>query len=639
MRHRSSWSRLVGCLSAGILLAPSVATACGGFFCNAVNPVPIVQAGERVVFIKHGSFTTMHIEVAYAGQPTSFSWMLPLPHVPLDTDGKPLPLDKALRLSHPRIFDQLQADTAPSFRVNNTFKGSQCMFASAAGGTGGGPVLQDSASSPSNQSKGVTVLQEANVGPYAAIIIKATNADDLYTWLKENQYQQDPVAKPILKTYIEKDFVFLGLKLQNGKAAGDLRPVALTLGEDAPCVPLRLTSIAATADMPILVFVLGPGRAVPKNNLHVLVNPKALTWPGAGNYQQVLSDAVDQAAGHAFVTEYAGPTDSLAGDFANVAAPGFAKAAAQLESATTLGAVIDAYGALGLPADATWQSLLQATVTKPADLKGYPYGNCYYAPGGGGFGSDASGGAPTPGCEPNDTHVTTDAEFYNYLSVWLDQKLAITADLAKLKQRIQDEVLAPLKEMEGFVAQTRTVTRFYTTIDPEEMTKDPIFAFNAALPDVKKDHVLTTVTHMDTGNSCGFSHVVATYEDGSTHVFDCQQFSCPPTLGPVAGVSPMLGAEVLDEQGGPTPIAKSDISKVDALLTLAEAGKKSLPEGTTLEPVPPYVPSTTGNTAKLDGSSGGSTGCSVAPTARPSAGLLGLLLGLAVVLRRRGLRS
>lgn len=67
--------------------------------------------------------------------------------------------------------------------------------------------------------------------------------------------------------------------LLNGTTIGDLRPISVTLGEEAPCVPLRLTAIAATVDMPITVYVLGPHRAVPKNNLHAVINPRALTWP------------------------------------------------------------------------------------------------------------------------------------------------------------------------------------------------------------------------------------------------------------------------------------------------------------------------------------------------------------------------
>ena len=37
------------------------------------------------------------------------------------------------------------------------------------------------------------------------------------------------------------------------RTQSDIKPIALTMSEQAPCVPLKLTSIAATPEMPILV--------------------------------------------------------------------------------------------------------------------------------------------------------------------------------------------------------------------------------------------------------------------------------------------------------------------------------------------------------------------------------------------------
>ena len=67
-------------------------------------------------------------------------------------------------------------------------------------------------------------------------------------------------AEPLLDEYVGKGFTFLGIKLQNGQDSGDIKPIALTMSEQAPCVPLKLTSIAATPEMPILVWVLGEGE-------------------------------------------------------------------------------------------------------------------------------------------------------------------------------------------------------------------------------------------------------------------------------------------------------------------------------------------------------------------------------------------
>ncbi len=81
-----------------------------------------------------------------------------------------------------------------------------------------------------------------------------------------------PKSEPLLDEYVQKGFKFLGIKLQNGQDSGDIKPIALTMSEQAPCVPLKLTPIAATPEMPILVWVLGEGRAVPTNFIHAVAN-------------------------------------------------------------------------------------------------------------------------------------------------------------------------------------------------------------------------------------------------------------------------------------------------------------------------------------------------------------------------------
>ena len=127
------------------------------------------------------------------------------------------------------------------------------------------------------------------------------------SWLNKNGYQIPDKSVPIVNAHVEKGDVFLALKLLNGKGIEAIRPIRLKVKNADPCVPLRLTSIAASEDMSVVVTVAGPGRAVPKNGLHVVVNPLRLNWfAGASNYPQVLAAAIDEAGGHAFSAEAAG---------------------------------------------------------------------------------------------------------------------------------------------------------------------------------------------------------------------------------------------------------------------------------------------------------------------------------------------
>ncbi len=558
-------------LAAATLLAPP-ARACGGFFCNAQTLSPIYQAGERILFAKHDGRTTMHIEIVYQGDPTAFGWLLPLVEPPTDTDGKPLPLDKAVSISSQRVFDLLQTRTDPIFGVQNRFDDDACLPMPDFGGG------QDASSSADADDYDpgpppVVVLQQAKVGPYDAQLIQAKSSDTLMEWLDANGYVQDPAAKPHLSYYVGMGYVFLGIRLQTGKTTGDLKPIALTLGEDAPCVPLKLTSIAATPNMPMLVWVLGDGRAVPKNFIHAVVNPQAIRFPGGNNYLQVVGAALDTAAGRAWVTEFA---DSAA-PFRNQLLPPNQRDTTALQAASTLSGVLAAVPGT-IAASDDFRDLLRELVPMPADLEGYPYGNCYYD--------------PTPPdwrqCPDDDAdHVTTEAEFYGYLDYWAarvdEGALTLDVDLAALKQRIVSDLIAPLVAIEGLFASTTTLTRFFTALDPAEMTRDPVFAFNPALPPVSRVHTVQTVIK---ANADCDSWVEATYPDGSTATFPCGN-GCfgQPTIGPVDGAPPIKVLQVLDETGDPIDFAPSQAEEVDALLDLALPGQPSLPA--TFEPIPP----------------------------------------------------
>jgi hypothetical protein len=625
LRSLLAASLALGAAAATLLPSPA-ARACGGFFCNAQTLTPIVQAGERILFARHDDKVTMHIEVAYAGEPTQFGWILPLPEVPTDAAGQPVPLNEIVQISSQIVFDTLQSATAPTFRVNNTFGPDMCErdfnngpFPSAGG-------FADSSASADSSPGGtptppVVVLQEAKVGPYNAQLIQATETQALYDWLNKEGYFQDPAALPLLDHYLDGGYVFLGIKLQTGKGNGDLKPLSLTFSEAAPCVPLRLTAIAATPAMPILVWVLGQGRAIPKNFIHAVVNDQALTFPGASSYQQVVSDAVDALQGRAWVTEYAQPAGQLSGSFI----ADNARNTGPLLAATTWAELSTAVRNSGLPQSSDYNDILADQIAMPEGLRGFPFGNCYYDP------TIPSGQDPGRwGCSPNGDHVTTEAEFYGFLDYWLAEAAAgriapIAVDVPTIAARIAKEIVGPLARVEDLMAAPGAVlTRFFTRIDPGAMDRDPIFAFNKDLPNVSPDHVVETL--IETDAQCQ-SYVIATYADGSKYTYDCGG-GCfgTPSIGPVPDAPALLTAEVLDETGKPKPFDPSQSKAIDTLLAGASPGSPSLPatfellaprrEGNPAWPNPP------GGGGSAVSGGGGPLGC--------QGGGLGLTLGLSL---------
>ncbi len=482
------------------------------------------------------------------------------------------------------------------------------------------------------------VLQEANIGPFGAQLIQATDADALYAWLGEQGYLQDPKARPILDEYVKLGAVFLGLKLQNGKSTGDLRPIQLNLGDTDQCVPLRLTAIAATANLPMLVWVLGEHRAVPKNFMSALVNPAALNWPSVNNYVQVVTDAVNSVMGRAFVTEYASDARILDGAFWNEF---IASARDQVQEAETLSELSAVAQQMGGINDAELGQLLRTYVPMPTDLRGYPFGNCYYDP------SGAPGFGP-PDCEDNAGHVTTEAEFYGFLGYWITQTaappegqgLVIEADLAGLKEGLLSSWFAPRERIQGMLDEARWITRFFTTISDDEMIRDPIFAFNKDLPPVDPAQVLDVVVKAT--DACETTWMEVTYPTGDTITLPCQGFGCSQSIPAVEGAPALLEVQVIDEQGQPQPFDPNQSEEVDQILAAAVPGDPSVPSWFDLAP-PPDRP-IFGNNSGLPVPSGagplpGTGGlCSLSRTAPASGALAGLaLLGLAFALLRKKL--
>lgn len=596
--------RLVLFLSAlaatAALAAPaSEAHACGGFFCNAATQSPIIQAGERVLFARHDGLVTMHIEVTYQGDPTQFGWILPVPDAPKDADGQPLPLDKAVAISSLALFPNLQAATDPIFSVQNTFAsdGGSCAYTSTATQTFADAAVAADAGTSGHEGT-VYVVESAKVGPYDAELIHATDADALFTWLGRNGYQQDPAARPLLATYIGKGYDFVGIRLQSGKTTGDLRPLAITLGEDAPCVPLRLTSIAATPDMPILVWVLGAGRAVPKNFIHARIDDLAMTYPGGGSYQAIVSQAIDTASGRAWVTEMAAP----AAQFVGVLDP-MRSLASEVTAAPDARELVRTLAPFTSDPDVL--AVLRAEVPMPAGLRGFPWGNCWGCP----------GCEPTYCYETDAEHVTTEAEFYGAIAYWFDKADAIglTVDADALRARLRAEVFAPREAIADLFAKASVLTRFFTTLDPKEMTRDPIFAFNPDLPMVDRQHTVQAVVH--TGSDCSV-WVDVTYPDGRTWRQSCGSsvFGCG-SIGPVPGVDPLGWPEILDESGEPVQFSKTQVGEVDRLLDGAAAGVPSLPAGFTVipaeSPIQPVLPRSPGAKADDGCGSGGGDGAAL----------------------------
>jgi hypothetical protein len=294
-----------------VAMTPTDARACGGTFCDArptptaPQPMPIPQTGENILFVVDDTHVEAHVQIQYSGDPEQFAWIVPVTAAPEISAGSQ------------KLFENLLEATVPTFNVERiSFDcgiGAAADASSASAGCGSASDEERNDPSPQVGDGGPQgnpdVIGRGVAGAFEYAVLEGGTVEGVTGWLDANGFAQDDEANEILAEYLAEDFLFVAFHLRPGAGLDALHPVVLRYEGDEPCVPIRLTRIAAEEDMGIRVFFLGDARAVPTNYRHVTLNPLQLDWenPGA-NYLDVVTMAVDEegADGHAFVTEYAG---------------------------------------------------------------------------------------------------------------------------------------------------------------------------------------------------------------------------------------------------------------------------------------------------------------------------------------------
>jgi uncharacterized protein (TIGR03382 family) len=198
--------------------------------------------------------------------------------------------------------------------------------------------------------------------------------------------------------------------------------------------------------MGLLVHVLGPSRAIPVNYRHVRINDAAIDWANFGaNYADVVSQAVDEAGGKAFVTDFASGHDSrfvppALGD----------ELLSRIEAMRTLGDVFGAGVVDGFLSDADVARTLRGVLVLPEGESVDEFLGC-------------------PWCRHDLYGVPFDGPGF--------------------AARLASDVDPPRRHLREAALRAPYLTRLYTTLSPAEMDEDPVFAFNPDLGPVFNQHV------------------------------------------------------------------------------------------------------------------------------------------------------
>ena len=547
-----------------VALAPRAA-ACGGFFCQNV---PVDQTGEQILFAVENGRVEAQIQVDYVGAAEDFSWVVPVPSLP------------EVGVSSNRVFGVMKERAGIRFELTMTYEGN-CMYPPMSAESGG--VRGDATS---NADDGVTVVTQSQVGPYDYAILQATDTLALFDWLAANDYIIPATAAPLVESYVlmGDEMHFVAFKLQKDRTVGEIAPVVLKYDDTQPMIPIQLTAIATQPDLGVTVGLLGDARAVPENYLHVLINEARIDWlSGGSNYDALINDAMDEAGGQAFTTEFAGASDLFANAFFTEGQMETSQLALTADPVSFFGLVQSE----GFAADAQLLEIIGRCIPIPASLV-------------------ASG--------------VDQRTFLNNMESYRSELAGFDFDEAARANELEASIVAPLRHAQELFDRVPYFTRLHTSLSAEEMTVDPVFAFNSEMGDVDNVHRATAVMICANDGDYNAGPIVVTLSDGREVL---TSYSASGQLDAMPGAASL---EQTSATGAPVAVPRTDgRSAVVELAAHNVAAAKAFPNRSfELNP---------GDGERRVGSVTSDSGCS---TAGGSAGLFGLMgLALLALFRRR----
>ena len=598
---------------------PAHAYACGGCFSPPSPQIDqtVVQNAERVLFLRDEKTkkSTVWVEVRYSGAAKDFGWVLPVPKVPKVGVGTVAVFDALDAQMAMRYAIQVQApenchspEDGCDYSYDGVHGGGSYDDASSADASS---AAADASGTDANSPPGVQILSQGATGPYDYVVVQGDNAQVLYDWLNTRGYAMPAKAKPIIQSHIEQKNVFVAVHLQNGQGIDAIRPIALEMDDAEPCVPLRLTSIAAADELSVIVTIVGQGRAVPKNHLSVEPNPLRMNfsangyfpyynsgiaggqqlpctqYSGAGpygqscgrpgNFDQVVSGAIDEAGSRAFVTEAAMPGQQVQ---LNVLPEYVMLSLGNVKNLFGVAEILrNNQGVLEVNAELadTLEPVLHLAQLFPKTPPLQTLANLRACAQ---FWTMPSG----PQCNlPDGTTMSASG---------LE---GIPVDGVALAKAVDTDLVQPLVEIQKNLLDA-TVTRLSMRISPFEMDRDPVFAFNKSLPNVNPQRAVQTNLVCRDGWYANY------YYYGQPQDQIGQRFSVDGlgswVVNPDVALpqdprfhdAPLaLQVQLLEETGLPLDIATGDVSVVSAAIVGAKPGQPSLPGSLVLKTPVPWV--------------------------------------------------
>ncbi|MCA9585132.1 MAG: DUF2330 domain-containing protein [Myxococcales bacterium] len=292
--------------TAGLVLAPMTADAFCGFYVSGADG-KLFNDATQVVMMRDGTRTVLSMQNTYQGPPENFAMVVPVPVVLQKENVKTLPsavFERVDQLTSPRLVEYWEQDPCPPPMPRE-------MRMKA-----GAPVPRPappSAAAPGAPPK-VRIEAQFVVGEYDIVILSATDATALDTWLRDNKYKIPDGAEPYLRPYVQQGMKFFvakvdvtKVKFEGGKAV--LSPLRFHYDSEQFHLPIRLGLINSNGSQDVIVNILARNQRYEVANYDNIGVPTNIDVKDAvrrdfGSFYMKLFDDTVRKHPKSVVTEY-----------------------------------------------------------------------------------------------------------------------------------------------------------------------------------------------------------------------------------------------------------------------------------------------------------------------------------------------
>jgi hypothetical protein len=303
--------RLFALALVSTLVAGSTAAhAFCGFYVSPTGEKMFADA-TQVVLMRSGTRTVLAMQNDYKGPVEDFAMVIPVPVVLKEADVKVLKndiFDRVDAMGSPRLVQYWEQDPCPMDY------GTIGIGSFGAIGYGSGMGMGYGTIGTGGRST-VKIEAKFDVAEYKILILSATEAAGLQTWLEENKYKVPKGAEALLRPYIEAGSKFFVAKVdptkvafEDGRAA--LSPLRFHYDSEEFSLPIRLGMANSSGKQDLIVNIISPDKRYEVSNYKNVFIPTNIDVKNAvksrfGEFYTALFDATVAANPRAVVTEYA----------------------------------------------------------------------------------------------------------------------------------------------------------------------------------------------------------------------------------------------------------------------------------------------------------------------------------------------